>query len=107
MKQKDSPGILCCDVLYSTPLYSAHLLLSLSSHLCHPNQYYQYSPIFVAPKTSITLIFTHIRSSLREFGSMDLFTYHTLMMGHTKLGRHQKVLTLYNEALESSAKVRM
>ena len=27
------------------------------------------------------------------------------MMGHTKLGRHQKVLTLYNEALESSAKV--
>ena len=37
---------------------------------------------------------------------MDLFTYHTLMMGHTKLGRHQKVLSLYNEALESSAKVR-
>ena len=38
---------------------------------------------------------------------MDLFTYHTLMMGHTKLGRHQKVLALYNEALESSAKVRV
>ena len=44
-------------------------------------------------------------STLREFGSMDLFTYHTLMMGHTKLLRHQKVLSLYNEALESSARV--
>ena len=43
--------------------------------------------------------------SLREFGTMDLFTYHTLMMGHTKLGRHQRVLQLYDEAVASSAKL--
>ena len=43
--------------------------------------------------------------SLREFGTMDLFTYHTLMMGHTKLGRHQRVLQLYDEAVVSSAKL--
>ena len=29
---------------------------------------------------------------------MDLLTYHTLMMGHTKLGGHQRVLQLYEEA---------
>ena len=46
-----------------------------------------------------------LATSLREFGSMDLFTYHTLMMGHTKLGRHQRVLQLYDEAIESSAKL--
>lgn len=36
---------------------------------------------------------------------MDLFTYHTLMMGHTKLGRYQRVLVLYDEATQSNAKV--
>eukprot|EP00596_Hydrurales_sp_CCMP1899_P000718 CAMPEP_0119044370 /NCGR_PEP_ID=MMETSP1177-20130426/30952_1 /TAXON_ID=2985 /ORGANISM="Ochromonas sp, Strain CCMP1899" /LENGTH=540 /DNA_ID=CAMNT_0007014397 /DNA_START=865 /DNA_END=2487 /DNA_ORIENTATION=+ len=46
-----------------------------------------------------------LAASLRSYGTMDLFTYHTLMMGHTKLGRHQKVLALYNEALESPARL--
>lgn len=36
---------------------------------------------------------------------MDVFTYHTLMMGHTKLGRFYKVLALYEEAIQSTAKV--
>jgi pentatricopeptide repeat protein len=36
---------------------------------------------------------------------MDLFTYHTLMMGNTKLQRHQRVLNLYDEAVESTAKL--
>jgi pentatricopeptide repeat protein len=44
-------------------------------------------------------------STLRDYGAMDLFTYHTLMMGHTKLGRHHRVLALYEEALSSSAQV--
>ena len=38
-----------------------------------------------------------LASTLRDYGSMDLFTYHTLMMGNTKLGRHHRVLTLYEE----------
>jgi pentatricopeptide repeat protein len=46
-----------------------------------------------------------LAASLREYGSMDLHTYHTLMMGNTKLGRHQRVLVLYNEALDSSARL--
>lgn len=33
-----------------------------------------------------------LASNLREYGSMDLFTYHTLMMGNTKLNRHGRVL---------------
>ncbi len=33
---------------------------------------------------------------------MDVFTYHTLMMGNTKLGRHHRVLGLYEEALQVS-----
>ena len=98
MKQKDSPGILCCAVLCSAPLYSTLLYYTLLYAI-------YIIPSYPMSSWSITPIFTEIRSSLREFGSMDLFTYHTLMMGHTKLGRHQKVLTLYNEALESSAKV--
>lgn len=40
---------------------------------------------------------------LREYGTMDVFTYHTLMMGNTKLGRHYRVLALYDEAIASSA----
>lgn len=44
-------------------------------------------------------------ASLREYGAMDLFTYHTLMMGHTKLNRHGRVLELYEEAIHSSAKL--
>lgn len=44
-----------------------------------------------------------LAQSLRDYGSMDLFTYHTLMMGNTKLGRYQRVLSLYEEAKESSA----
>lgn len=46
-----------------------------------------------------------LAQSLREFGSMDLFTYHTLMMGNTKLQRHSRVLSLYEEAVDSSAKL--
>lgn len=44
-----------------------------------------------------------LAGSLREFYSMDLFTYHTLMMGNTKLGRHYRVISLYEEALQSGA----
>jgi len=47
----------------------------------------------------------NLAESLREYGSMDLFTYHTLMMGNTKLGRYQRVLALYREALDSSARL--
>lgn len=36
---------------------------------------------------------------------MDLFTYHTLMMGHTKLGRHNRVLELYEDAILSGTKL--
>lgn len=36
---------------------------------------------------------------------MDLFTYHTLMMGHTKLGKFYRVLSLYDEALRSRAQL--
>lgn len=36
---------------------------------------------------------------------MDLFTFHTLMMGNTKLERHSRVLALYEEAVSSSAQV--
>ena len=36
---------------------------------------------------------------------MDVFTYHTLMMGNTKLGRFYRVLSLYDEAIKSNAKV--
>ena len=46
-----------------------------------------------------------LAETLRQFGSMDLFTYHTLMMGNTKLGRYQRVLSLYAEAQDSSAKM--
>eukprot|EP00607_Mallomonas_marina_P005775 CAMPEP_0182437520 /NCGR_PEP_ID=MMETSP1167-20130531/85101_1 /TAXON_ID=2988 /ORGANISM="Mallomonas Sp, Strain CCMP3275" /LENGTH=399 /DNA_ID=CAMNT_0024630465 /DNA_START=774 /DNA_END=1970 /DNA_ORIENTATION=- len=35
----------------------------------------------------------------------DLFTYHTLMMGHTKLGRNHRVLGLYEEALYSGTQL--
>jgi hypothetical protein len=44
-----------------------------------------------------------LEGTLREYEAMDLFTYHTLMMGNTKLARHQRVLTLYEEALCSNA----
>lgn len=47
----------------------------------------------------------NLASTLRDFGAMDLFTYHTLMMGNTKLGRHQRVLVLYEEALGSNAQL--
>lgn len=46
-----------------------------------------------------------LASTLRDYGAMDLFTYHTLMMGHTKLGRNQRVLALYDEALSSNAQL--
>jgi pentatricopeptide repeat protein len=46
-----------------------------------------------------------LAESLRELDSMDLFTYHTLMMGNTKLARHQHVLDLYEEAIMSTASV--
>ena len=46
-----------------------------------------------------------LASALREYDAMDLFTYHTLMMGNTKLGRHQRVIVLYEEALTSRAKL--
>lgn len=41
--------------------------------------------------------------SLRSCNSMDLFSYHTLMMGHTKLGAYHKVLQLYEQAIDSNA----
>ncbi len=44
-----------------------------------------------------------LAGTLRDFGAMDVFTYHTLMMGNTKLSRHQRVLALYEEALQSNA----
>jgi pentatricopeptide repeat protein len=43
-----------------------------------------------------------LAATVRAYGGMDLFTYHTLMMGHTKLGGHQRVLQLYEEAVEST-----
>ena len=46
-----------------------------------------------------------LASTLREYGAMDLFTYHTLMMGNTKLDRHQRVIVLYEEAVASNAKL--
>lgn len=39
---------------------------------------------------------------LRSLGSMDVLTYHTLMMGNTKLGRHHRVLALFDEAADSN-----
>lgn len=39
---------------------------------------------------------------LRNLGSMDVLTYHTLMMGNTKLGRHHRVLALFDEAVDSN-----
>ena len=44
-----------------------------------------------------------LAEELRGRGSMDVFTYHTLMMGNTKLGRHYRVLALYDEAMASDA----
>ncbi len=46
-----------------------------------------------------------LAETLREYGAMDVFTYHTLMMGNTKLGRHHNVLALYEEAVQSSAQL--
>ena len=46
-----------------------------------------------------------LAGTLREYNAMDLFTYHTLMMGNTKLGRHQRVLVLYDEAQGSGAQL--
>ena len=46
-----------------------------------------------------------LADTLREYGAMDVFTYHTLMMGNTKLGRHYRVLNLYDEAIQSSAQL--
>jgi hypothetical protein len=44
-------------------------------------------------------------SSLRAERAMDVRTYHTLMMGHTKLLQHLSVLQLYDEALASGIQV--
>jgi hypothetical protein len=30
-----------------------------------------------------------LAATLGDYGARDLFTYHTLMMGHTKLGHNQ------------------
>ena len=46
-----------------------------------------------------------LAQTLREYGAMDVFTYHTLMMGNTKLARHHNVLSLYEEALSSTAQL--
>jgi pentatricopeptide repeat protein len=46
-----------------------------------------------------------LAQTLREYGAMDVFTYHTLMMGNTKLARHHNVLSLYDEALASTAQL--
>jgi hypothetical protein len=53
----------------------------------------------------VSLFHSH-RSTLRVEGAMDVRTYHTLMMGHTKLLQHLGVLQLYDEALASSIPVR-
>lgn len=42
---------------------------------------------------------------MKEYYAMDVFTYHTLMMGNTKLGRYYRVLSLYEEALQSGARL--
>jgi pentatricopeptide repeat protein len=36
----------------------------------------------------------------------DMLTFHTLMMGYTKLKNHVKVIELYDEACERNVKVR-
>lgn len=46
-----------------------------------------------------------LAQTLRDSSSMDLFTFHTLMMGNTKLGRHIQVLNLYDEALASNTEL--
>lgn len=46
-----------------------------------------------------------LADELKTYGKMDLFTYHTLMMGNTKLKRHRQVLVLYDEALQSGARL--
>lgn len=46
-----------------------------------------------------------LAEGLRLDGSMDLFTYHTLMMGHTKLGAYHKVMLLYEQAIESNTQL--
>ncbi len=38
---------------------------------------------------------------------MDVRTYHSLMMGHTKLSQHSSVLQLYDEAVASGIQVRI
>ena len=46
-----------------------------------------------------------LAGDLRAYNAMDLFTYHTLMMGHTKMGAYHKVMTLYEEAVESNTRL--
>jgi pentatricopeptide repeat protein len=36
---------------------------------------------------------------------MDMLTFHTLMMGHTKRHNHSRVLQLYDEALAANIEV--
>eukprot|EP00981_Chlorochromonas_danica_P012152 scaffold4562_cov183-Ochromonas_danica.AAC.2 len=42
-----------------------------------------------------------LSQTLRENGKLDLFSYHTLMMGHMKKGGYQRVIILYEEAIAS------
>lgn len=51
------------------------------------------------------LLYLPFFRTLRENFTIDVFTYHTLMMGNTKLGRFYRVLALYEEALNSSAQL--
>jgi hypothetical protein len=44
-------------------------------------------------------------SGLRAEQSMDVLTFHTLMMGHTKRLNHSRVLQLYDEALAANIEV--
>jgi pentatricopeptide repeat protein len=46
-----------------------------------------------------------LAESLYRTNSMDLFTYHTLMMGHTKLGAYYKVMNLYEQAISSHTRL--
>lgn len=46
-----------------------------------------------------------LADTLREYYEMDLFTYHTLMMGNTKIGRYYRVLSLYETAISSNTRL--
>lgn len=55
----------------------------------------------------LLLLYCDGNRSLRARGAMDVLTFHTLMMGHAKLGRHPRVLELYAEAVQTNISVHL